>query len=106
MKFSDLNTESYIFDLRTESVIGDPALGSGACEGGDISLPPPPQHLQPTKAENSYLKKKHADVILERSLYQFGSVGGGGKPNPTQSNQTKPNQTKPNQTKQSEATIT
>ena len=29
VKFSDLNTESSIFDLRPESVIGDPALRSG-----------------------------------------------------------------------------
>ena len=47
VKFSDLNTESSFFDLRTESVIGDPALRSGACEGGDISLPPPPNTCNP-----------------------------------------------------------
>ena len=29
VKLSDLNTESSIFDLRAESVIGDPALRSG-----------------------------------------------------------------------------
>ena len=51
VKLSDLNTESSIFDLRAESVIGDPALRSGAFFGGIFHYLSPPQHLQPTEAE-------------------------------------------------------
>ena len=42
VKFSDLNTKSSIFDLRAESVNGDPALRSGAFGGGIFHYLPPP----------------------------------------------------------------
>ena len=86
MKFSDLKTESVFFYLRAESIISDSDLRSGAFGGGggtniSISLPLP----HPLKLRTPLVLKKHADVILERTLDNFGSVGGkgGNKPNLT-----------------------